>query len=176
MLYISLFCGTFLLIFNYNYLLYIFYAYILKYIINICINDYYWMNSKEIYLNIFGTIIYMIHYVYFTNKDTYIIKQITNTYNFIYTRLYNINNMIDYNIKKHTLNYFINKKSPQNINNDIFNILKNYLILIKHIEDNNPNNELKQQLNKYKLDINNYLKKHTKKTTNILDDIKLYNN
>jgi len=182
MLYISLLFGTFLLIFNYNYLLYVLYAYIFKEIINNCINNYYWMNSTELYLNIFGKIIYILHYIYYLNKNTYIVNKIVYIYNLIYNKLYYINYIIDFNIKKYTINYFFKKTistTTKQINNiEIINILQDYLKLIKYIENINinNNNEIKELLNESKIKINIFIKKNINKSNNILDDIKLYNN
>jgi hypothetical protein len=81
MLYISLLFGIFLLVFNYNYLLYVLCAYIFKKFINMCINDYYWINSTDVYSNLFGRIIYVLHYIYYTNKNTYIAAKIIYIFN-----------------------------------------------------------------------------------------------
>jgi hypothetical protein len=62
---------------------------------------------------------------------------------------------------------------------EINNILQSNLKLILYVENSNlytNDNELRLFLKQCKIKINTFMKKHIKKSTNILDDIKQYNN
>mgnify|MGYP000920812579 CR=1 FL=1 len=174
-----LFC-IFLLIFNYNYLIYYIGSYLLKYIIYICVDDNYWTNSTDIYMNTFGKVIYLFYYIYYIIDDTTIIINITYIYNLIYNWLYFINFSINNCIKQYMINYFFKKITVQpttkNIDLDLINILQNNLKLIQYIESVNMCDiDLTKLLNISKQNINTYLKKNVTKSNNIISDIKLYN-
>ena len=170
-----LFC-LFLLIFNYNYLIYYIYLYLLNYILYNCINDNYWINSTDIYMNTLGKAVCIICYIYYSISDTYIITNITYIYNVIYNWLYYIN----FSINQYTINFFIKKITVQpikkSIDTDLINILQNNLKLIQYIENVNINDiELIKLLNISKQTINSYIKQNVNKSNNIIADIKLYN-
>ena len=184
MLYISFLSILFILIFNYKILFYIGICYLIKMMIDNCISDGYWLNSTDMCLQLFGNCLYILNYILYTYRDSYLITSIKYMYEISYIYLSNINLTIDIIVKRNIFNYIINKPKKEIINElkpdiGLINILHSNLKLIIYVENlqlHLTDNELGLLLEESKIKINSYIKKNRKKPINsILEDIKKYN-
>lgn len=186
MLYISCLTVLFIMIFNYQLLLYVGICFIINMMINNCISDGYWLNSTDMCLRLFGNCVYLSNYILYVYRDSYIILTMKDMYIISYAYLYNINSMIDVAIKNKIFSYLLYKPKTEITNNsksdidiEVINILHSNLKLIIYVENLNQHqtdNELNLLLVESKTKINSYIKKKRKKPSNILEDIKKYNN
>ena len=165
MFYLKFLFLNFILIYNYYYLFYVCCAFLLNYFVHNCIKNYYWLDTNDFNIYIFGNIVYLLHYLYLNSR-------IKNIYNYIYNYVFYLNYMIDILVKY----YLFNNISQNNINNEIYNILNINLQIINLIEKLNiENNELQLLLKTSKIKMSKYLTNNVDKTTDLLKDIRMYN-
>ena len=100
MLYISFLSILFILIFNYKLLLYIGICYLIKIMIDNCIYDGYWLNSTDMCLRLFGNCLYILNYIIYIYRDSYLITNIKYIYEMSYIYLSDINLTIDTIVKR----------------------------------------------------------------------------
>jgi len=175
MFYISLITCLFVVLYDWNYLFYLFIAYTGRELIKSSIQQHYWLGATDYNIILFGYIVYLAHFLYlYLSIDKY--------YNNVYYKLSYVDTYIDAFIKKILFNKFI--KFNQNnkiihINkfnkfNKFNNILEQNLKLIIYIEELNINdNRLKLLIYESKFKINKYLKLN--QINDIINDIKLKN-
>ena len=165
MLYVKFLFLNLLLIYNYYYLFYVFIFYGLKYFVNNCIENYYWLDTYDFNIYVFGNMVYLSHFIYYNTP----LKRYSNK---LYNYIFYLNCMIEIYVKYNLLDAPKEKK----IDNNMANILNSNLKLISYIEQLNINNdELKKLLNISKFKMNKYLLTKTndnlnKNNSNIIEN------